>query len=556
MKKTVVTLFAAGTMLGAPFSTVFAEEQVSQKEVMDKMEVQQKNWNEEQGSPSFLSGELSDKKVETQKAVKEFLEENKELFRVNPQTDLTLKEVKSDDLGMKHYVYTRSVNKVPVDGAQFIVHTDKEGKVTTVNGDVHPAAAKSLKGNTQAKITKETALLNAWNHIKLTKNDTLVKVDGNTLDQVKENLESTNEKADLVVYEKDGGYFLTFKVQLQFIKPYGANWQIYVNAENGTIVDSYNAVTDVESAQKGYGRGVLGDRKELNTTFDSVKRKYYLKDTTKSMNGGYIETFTLNHSDADYAVNYRLLDADNAWINKDQGPAVDAHYHAGIVYDYYQNIHNRNSIDGRGGKIRSGVNYGVNVNNAFWNGQQMIYGDGDGSEFIPLSGSLDVVAHELTHAVTQYSAGLRYVNQSGALNESFSDVFGYFVDPANWDIGEAVYTPDISGDALRSLSNPEKYGQPSHMRDYQILPATKEGDNGGVHINSGIPNKAAYLTIDAIGIEKAEEIYYRALTTYLMPTSDFKQARTALLQSAADYDGYDSATYKAVETAWNQVGVE
>lgn len=151
---------------------------------------------------------------------------------------------------------------------------------------------------------------------------------------------------------------------------------------------------------------------------------------------------------------------------------------------------------------------------------------------------------------------LRYVNQSGALNESFSDVFGYFVDPTNWDLGEAVYTPGISGDALRSLSNPEKYGQPSHMRDYQYLPATEEGDNGGVHINSGIPNKAAYLTINAIGKEKAEKIYYRALTTYLTPTSDFKQARTALLQSAADYDGYGSATYKAVENAWNQVGVK
>ncbi|MBL2480350.1 peptidase M4 family protein, partial [Klebsiella pneumoniae] len=111
-------------------------------------------------------------------------------------------------------------------------------------------------------------------------------------------------------------------------------------------------------------------------------------------------------------------------------------------------------------------------------------------------------------AVTQYSADLRYVNQSGALNESFSDVFGYFVDPANWDLGEAVYTPGISGDALRSLSNPEKYGQPSHMKDYQYLPATEEGDNGGVHINSGIPNKAAYLTINAIGKEKAEKIYY------------------------------------------------
>ncbi|MED1407129.1 M4 family metallopeptidase [Bacillus mycoides] len=556
MKKTVVTLLATGIVLGAPFSTAFAEEQVSQQEALDKMEVMQKTWNEEQGNPSFLSGELSDKKVKTEKEVKEFLEENKELFKINPQTDLTFKEVKSDDLGMKHYVYIQSINKVPVDGAQFIVHTKSDGTVTTVNGDVHPAAADSLKENTKAKIAKETALSNAWKHINLSRKNTLVETNGNPLEQVKENLKSTNENADLVVYEKDGNYYLTYKVQLQFIKPYGANWQIYVNAENGTIVDSYNAVTDADSPQKGYGYGVLGDRKNLNTTYSSQYGKYYLKDTTKPMNGGVIETLTVNHSNADNPKNYYLFDDDNAWVDANQAPAVDAHFNAGKVYDYYKNVHNRNSFDGKGKTIRSAINYGINYNNAFWNGQQMIYGDGDGVEFAPLSGSLDVVAHELTHDVTEYSANLRYVNQSGALNESFSDVFGYFVDPTNWDLGEVVYTPGVEGDALRSLSDPEKYNQPAHMKDYQYLPATEEGDNGGVHINSGIPNKAAYLTINSIGKEKAEKIYYRALTTYLTPTSNFSKVRAALLQSAADYDGFNSATYKAVENAWEQVGVK
>ncbi|MEH6892048.1 M4 family metallopeptidase [Bacillus sp. JJ864] len=556
MKKSVVTLLATGMVLGAPFSNAFAEEQASQQKALDKMEVVQKTWNDEQGNPSFLSGELSDKKVESEKAVKTFLEENKELFKINPQTDLTLKEVKSDDLGMKHYVYIQSINKVPVDGAQFIVHTNRDGKVTTVNGDVHPAAAEQLKEKTKAKISKETALSNAWNHINLAKKDTFVETTGAPLEQMKENAKSTNENADLVVYEKDGNYYLTYKVQLQFIKPYGANWQIYVNAEDGTIVGSYNAVTDADTPQKGYGNGVLGDRKNLNTTYSSQYGKYYLQDTTKPMNGGVIETFTVNHSNADNPKNYYLFDDDNAWVDKDQAPAVDAHFYAGKVYDYYKNVHNRNSFDGKGATIRSSINYGKNYNNAFWNGQQMIYGDGDGVEFAPLSGALDVVAHELTHAVTEKSANLRYVNQSGALNESFSDVFGYFVDPTNWDIGEAVYTPGVKGDALRSLSNPEKYDQPAHMNNYQYLPATEEGDNGGVHINSGIPNKAAYLTINAIGKEKAEKIYYRALTTYLTPTSDFSKARAALLQSAADYYGVNSATYKAVEKAWNDVGVK
>ncbi|MEK4745720.1 MULTISPECIES: M4 family metallopeptidase [unclassified Bacillus (in: firmicutes)] len=557
MKKSVVTLLATGIVLGAPFSNAFAEEQVSQQEALDKMEVVQKKWNDEQGNPSFLSGELSDKKVESEKAVKSFLEENKELFKINPQTDLTLKEVKSDDLGMKHYVYIQSINKVPVDGARFIVHTNREGKVTTVNGDVHPAAADRLKENTKAKISNETALSNAWKHINLAKKDTFVETNGTPLEQIKEKVQSTNEKADLVIYEKDGNYYLTYKVQLQFIKPYGANWQIYVNAEDGTIVGSYNAVTDADTPQKGYGNGVSGDRKNLNTTYSSQYGEYYLKDTTKPMNGGVIETFTVNHG-ADYEniKNYYLFDTDNAWVDKKQAPAVDAHFNAGKVYDYYKNVHNRNSFDGNGKTIRSSINFGTNYNNAFWNGQQMVYGDGDGVKFAPLSGSLDVVAHELTHAVTEKSAELEYLNQSGALNESFSDVFGYFVEPTNWDLGEAVTTPKVAGDALRSLSNPEKYGQPAHMNDYQYLPPTEEGDNGGVHINSGIPNKAAYLTINAIGKEKAEKIYYRALTTYLTPTSDFSKARAALLQSVADYDGVNSATYQAVQKAWNDVGVK
>ncbi|PHB53531.1 M4 family metallopeptidase [Bacillus toyonensis] len=557
MKKSVVTLLATGMVLGAPFSSAFAAEQISQQEALDKMEVVQKQWNDEQGNPSFLSGELSDKKVNSEKSVKSFLEENKELFKINPQTDLTLKEVQSDDLGMKHYVYIQSINKVPVDGARFIVHTNRDGKVTTVNGDIHPAAADRLKGNTKAKISNETALSNAWKHINLAKKDTFVETSGTPLEQMKETAKSTNEKADLVVYEKDGNYYLAYKVQLQFIKPYGANWKIYVNAEDGTIVNSYNAVTDADTPQKGYGNGVLGDRKSLNTTYSSQYGKYYLKDTTKPMNGGVIETTTTNHgTDWQNPDNHALFDTDNAWVDKSQAPAVDAHFNAGKVYDYYKNVHNRNSFDGKGATIRSGINFGTNYNNAFWNGQQMVYGDGDGVKFAPLSGSLDVVAHELTHAVTEKSADLEYLNQSGALNESFSDVFGYFVDPANWDLGEAVTTPKVAGDALRSLSNPEKYGQPAHMNDYQYLPPTEEGDNGGVHINSGIPNKAAYLTINAIGKEKAEKIYYRALTTYLTPTSDFSKVRAALLQSAADYYGVNSTTYQAVQKAWNDVGVK
>ncbi|MGY1423852.1 M4 family metallopeptidase [Bacillus cereus] len=554
MKKRFTTLLAVSVALATPLSTSFAESQLTEQEALNKMEIHQKNWNDKQNNPSFLSGKLSDKKVRNQKEVQAFLEENKRLFKVNPSTDLVFKEVTTDELGMRHYVYTQSVNSIPVDGVRFVVHTDSAGNVTTVNGELHPNVAKSLNKNIKPQITKDVAFTNAWEHIKLSKNDTLVEMPGNVVNQVKAELENTNEEANLVVYEKDGDYHVAYKVTLQFIKPYAANWHIYVNAKDGNILEAYNAVADADTAAVGSGYGVRGDWKSINTVYSSTYGSYHLRDTTKPMSG-VIETFTVLNSSGGSPTNYYLFDRDNAWTSKEQGPAVDAHYNAGKVYDYYKNVHNRNSFDGRGKTIRSGINYGVNENNAFWNGQQMVYGDGDGQKFAPLSGAIDVVAHELTHAVTQYSAGLEYINQSGALNESFSDVFGYFLDPQDWDCGEDVYTPGIDGDALRSLSNPEKYGQPAHMNNYQNLPPTQEGDNGGVHINSGIPNKAAYLTISAIGKEQAEKIYYRALTLYLTPTSDFKQAREALLQATADYYGYGSVSYNAVVNAWNQVGV-
>ena len=171
----------------------------------------------------------------------------------------------------------------------------------------------------------------------------------------------------------------------------------------------------------------------------------------------------------------------------------------------------RNSIDDRGMRLDGYVHRGVRYNNAFWDGREMVFGDGDGRIFSDFTGSLDVIGHELTHGVTEYTANLEYHVQSGALNESMSDVFGSLVkqwvaqqtaDQADWLIGADIFTPGMDADALRSLSRPgEAYDnellgkdpQPAHMRDFVELPDTEDGDNGGVHINSGIPNKAFYL---------------------------------------------------------------
>jgi Zn-dependent metalloprotease len=251
----------------------------------------------------------------------------------------------------------------------------------------------------------------------------------------------------------------------------------------------------------------------------------------------------------------------------------EAYNGAGTVYDFYSKLFGRNSIDGNGLRLDSTVHYGKDFDNAFWEGRQMVYGDGDGKLFQRFTVSLDVIGHELTHGVTQYEAALVYQNQPGALNEHFSDVFGSLVKQwklrqtaakADWLIGAELLAPGIHGIALRSMKAPGtayddpllgKDPQPDHMRNYYSGAA----DNGGVHINSGIPNKAFVLAAMEIGgnaWDKAGKVWYRALTERLRPNSNFSDARRATISAAVDLFGARSAIVKAVTNAWAAVGVK
>lgn len=548
MKKRTSLVLALGLTVGAilPISAAAQTQSVVPYNVVVKDANQfgkdaKVNWKKGQTVPSFVHGKLSTKAYKDKTAIKQFLKENKALYQLDTDKDLTLLDVQTDELGANHYNFVQSVQGIPVDGAKFKVHTDKNGIVTAVNGDVFPEASSYFKGALKAQLSKADALDKAWKSINLTKKDTLTNAE---VDPTGKKVEDTAEKAELVVYKKANDFYLAYKTNLQFIQPYGANWVVYVDAVNGNILNSYNAVAD--GATTGSGYGVLGDYKTFNTYFSNST--YYLYDVTKPMTG-VIETRTAQNRTL-LPGNYSV-DPDNQFNAVSQGADVDANYFAGKVYDYYKNTFNRNSFDNNGATIRSSVHYSRNYNNAFWNGQQMVYGDGDGVQFRPLSGALDVVAHELTHAVTERTAGLEYQYQSGALNESISDTFGVFLDKGDYLMGEDVYTPQKSGDALRSLSNPTLYGQPDNMSKY----VNTTSDNGGVHTNSGIPNKAAYLTINSLGTSVAEKIYYRALTVYLAPQSDFSDARAALLAAAADLYGSGSTQYNAVASAWSQVGV-
>ncbi|RMI25204.1 MAG: T9SS C-terminal target domain-containing protein [Calditrichaeota bacterium] len=231
--------------------------------------------------------------------------------------------------------------------------------------------------------------------------------------------------------------------------------------------------------------------------------------------------------------------------------AQTTHDHTGTTYDYFFNTHGRDSFDDAGATIRSTVHHRINYVNAFWNGNQLVYGDGDGVQSDPLGMALDVVAHEFTHAVTTHTANLIYQDQSGALNESMSDIFAALIDAGDFMIGEDVWTPGTPGDALRYIDNPPLGGQPDHMSGYIIT----TGDNGGVHTNSGIPNKAFYNIVTAIGRPATGQIYYRGLTVYMTASTDFQAARLALIQAAEDLFGVGSAEAAAVEAGFDAVGI-
>lgn len=254
-------------------------------------------------------------------------------------------------------------------------------------------------------------------------------------------------------------------------------------------------------------------------------------------------------------------------------PVDQAYDGLGATFDFFETVYLRNSIDNAGMPLRGVIRYGDAYANAFWDGRRMVFGDGDGEMFSCLTGSLDVIAHELGHGVTEDEADLEYLGQPGALNESLSDVWGSLVkqyhrgqkaDQADWLLGDEVFSPDIQGDALRSMKAPGrafddptlgKDRQPAHMKDYVV---TSE-DNGGVHINSGIPNHAFYTTAMELGgyaWEVAGRIWYAAVQhPRVTVRTEFADFAATTLNVAARLYGAKSEAASAVREGWAKVGV-
>ncbi|MHA7261684.1 M4 family metallopeptidase [Arthrobacter sp. TMN-37] len=253
--------------------------------------------------------------------------------------------------------------------------------------------------------------------------------------------------------------------------------------------------------------------------------------------------------------------------------ADEAYDGLGATDALFRKVYDRASIDGAGLPLAATVHYGEQYDNAFWDGERMVFGDGDGDVFGRFTASLTVISHELTHGFTQYSTNLVYEGQSGALNESLSDVFGVLVEQhhlkqtveeANWLVGQGVFTDQVQGAALRSLAAPgTAYDDDVLGKDPQ--PATMSGfvtttsDNGGVHINSGIPNHAFYLTAQRLGgfaWERAGRIWFdAAVGGGVQANSGFRVFADVTREAARTRFGTGSEEYEAVRQAWAQVEV-
>lgn len=490
----------------------------------------------------FLSGTLSSNKITDEMDILSFVKENEAVFGLE-SLGYSYKIVKNekDTLGYTHVSVAQLINGLPIKDKIITVHYNKDGTINNVTGEVEKNVT-SISSLGNSKLSEEDAIEIAKKQFTFTKLD-------------------YDPKVETLAYIKDKKAFKVYKVNIKFDEPKINNYDVYVEATSGTILEKEDRLR-YDGAVTGSGIAVDGSTKPLNLYL--AGSTYNMEDTTKPMSGE-ITTYTANNTKTEPGS--IVTNSTNVFNTEVFKAAVSAEYYGGVVYDFYKNLFNRNSLDNAGMSLISTVHYDRSYNNAFWDGTQMVYGDGDGTEFTYLSGDLDVVAHEMTHGVTEKTANLNYSNESGALNESMSDVLGVLVETydkynvknggtwtfnsADWQVGDDVYTPGTSGDALRSLSDPTLYNQPDNMSNYYYTTS----DYGGVHTNSGITNKAAYLIAKAIGCEKTAQIYYRALTNYMISTTDFLGARNALTQAASDLYGTSSQEVTDVGTAFDSVGI-
>jgi len=354
--------------------------------------------------------------------------------------------------------------------------------------------------------------------------------------------------AKLMFNPSNGRYFYVVES-----RAFDSRWFFWVDADNGELLNSYNGLTE------GNGIGVLGDTKDLSGLTQLSGGVYQMVS-----NDGRQTTFDARNRNS--LPGTLATDSNDIWdtpgsTSPGQPAMVDAQYYARVTDNYYLGTHGFNWITHYPQGMISSVHLQRNYNNAYWNGTQMAYGDGDGTNFINFSGDLDVVGHELSHGVTEATSNLIYQNESGALNEAFSDMMGtaieYYYGTGNWTIGEDI---TVGSNGIRNMANPNEDGDPSHYADRY----TGTGDNGGVHINSGIANHWFYLlanggqnanparasgtNVQAIGLAATENIAFLGFTA-LPSSANFCAARASTIAVAGSHAAN-------VADAWDEVGVD
>ncbi len=493
---------------------------------------------------------------------------------------VTPRSVEWDELGMTHVRMDRIHEGVKVFGEQLISHLDRQGKVSGLTGGVSTIPAGL--GSEPVKVSARDALA-------IAQKEFAGKTDANR--------PPTAER--VVVQGKDGSYHAAYHVQLTHTTNLQGNerprrMNYLVDANNGELLKSFNQMGGIELPSGKSASTPAPSPGKVSTptppptsgtaddttlysgkvSLSTTKGKdgtYSLEDGTRGK--GVVTYDAQNKEQAGKVV--KISDKNDVWGEANDPTrnraAVDAHYGAETTYDFFKDVLGRDSLDGKGEKLVSNVHISNNFVNAYWDGSQMNYGDGDGKTAGPLT-TLDIAGHEIAHGLTERTAGLIYEGESGGLNEAMSDIIGSGVEwyaaqknkavEFDWKVGEDAWTPaNGNGDALRYMDDPTKDGY--SVDHYKNYPKQTE-----VHGSSGIANNAFYLLAnggknrtsglevkDGIGMEKGLKVFARALEHYMTPKTTFAQARQATVQAATDLYGANSAEVKKVQESWNAVGV-
>lgn len=487
----------------------------------------------------------------------------KKFFQLSNNYGWKTIQTSADELGFIHYRLNQTYNGYPVEGAVYLMHT-KDGQIRSLNGQIF----NDLSLKTDIVLSETQAFDKALATIGAKKY--MWEMDGIAGNAAEWKELAAKPKGELVIVCDEGdftlnqNFHLAYKFDIYANTPMSRNY-VYIDAQTGALIYKANRLHTADTP----GTAVTKYSGTRAITTDSYNGAYRLRESGL---GGGIRTVNLQ-TGTNLASFVDFTDTDNNWNNvnaqKDEA-ATDAHWAAEQTYGFFKNHFNRNGIDGNNDLVRCFMHYDVNYFNAFWDGANMVIGDGNSSNGNKPLSAIDIIGHEMTHGVTQYTANLNYQGESGALNESMSDIMGTTIEleakpTASWNVGSDI------GVVIRSMSNPNQYGDPdTYAGTNWAGTGANDPDNGGVHTNSGVQNYWYYLVaqggsgtndnnvaynITGIGIDKARDIAYRMLSVYLGANSQYADARTAAIQSATDLYGACTNEVQVVTNAWRAVGV-